>query len=955
MTVAERQLQAERARRALESHRAAPPAELDIDALRAAVVAAKEAGVGAEEVRAAEAHVAEVEAKRAAAMAKVHALSSPSHSKIDKASLEQAIDAARDAGVLQAQLGSAPTKLSQAKTLSLPLLKVVEGENLADRLLPLLLKHKVHTMQELAGWQEGSLTKLMGLSKPEAAALILAAKTELQLGDGSLGVCVFSRIEAAGRTEYLIRTTASSAEGHRQEFRAQHCVTDFVQLHEQLVPQLSPRLPDFPFSPRVPRFLHYSALLDSRMHALDGYLRQAIKSAQGSLPAELRAFLALPAGEISFEPGAAPAAAPPRAKGKQVAQEEWLFPHDKITWVQKIGKGGFGTVYEVRWGNLRWAAKKSECTVASERAAIETRYRKEFRALQKVQHPHIVTMYGVVVDEPGSVSLLMELSPIGSLRSFLDTQAPKVVGELRVQQQLLRGIAAGMACLHARTPQPMLHHDLKSDNVLLWADEASGGYLPKLCDFGMATGTGASTTRTTRKAGAGTFAYKAPECFEDEYTTASEVYAFAIVGWEVLTGQLPWEGKSEASITLAIVVKQERPPLPPSLGDSTVLVPLVQRCWAHAAHERPSFEAIAAEAVLAPEAAGTAGAAGVSDAAVVGKLDAVLAMQGQLAQGQRDLRAGLSQVSVPSTPLKPPSLKPPLDRLGNPSEPPEPTAKPPMELPSEPASQVGAMTRANASMLGVILQGEHDCPRWLVLVPKPPAKGALSRAAEWLKPSSWINSTVVLHFVCPVTRTAVGGGFELQLPKDWVVKYGPAIRVGLTMLQMGAAGARLAGLPVPRLSELTGLAMESMDAQLGYLKELADGVTAELERQELGFVNEWAAEKLEGVRAEYTDLTVAAQVEGVPKQLSEAVQKSYQEVRAIRRSRLPPEASRGKPAHEKATHHAAGTMPDSQPRLTSRRPAASGAIAARQPAAQGAGLGGQGARRQALRAGEGGV
>eukprot|EP00966_Prymnesium_polylepis_P025352 584694-Prymnesium_polylepis.2 len=159
------------------------------------------------------------------------------------------------------------------------------------------------------------------------------------------------------------------------------------------------------------------------------------------------------------------------------------------------------------------------------------------------------------------------------------------------------------------------------------------------------------------------------------------------------------------------------------------------------------------------------------------------------------------------------------------------------------------------------------------------------------------------------------------------------------MLQVGAAGARLAGLPVPRLSELTGLAMESMDAQLGYLKELADGITAELERQELGFVNEWAAEKLEGVRAEYTDLTVAAEVEGVPKQLSEAVQKSYQEVRAMR---CPAESQ---PTRRQRTHHAAGTMPDSQPRLTSRRPAASDAIAARQPAAQGAGLGGQGARR----------
>ncbi|KAL1525865.1 hypothetical protein AB1Y20_020696 [Prymnesium parvum] len=46
---------------------------------------------------------------------------------------------------------------------------------------------------------------------------------------------------------------------------------------------------------------------------------------------------------------------------------------------------------------------------------------------------------------------------------------------------------------------------------------------------------------------------------------------------------------------------------------------------------------------------------------------------------------------------------------------------------------------ANASMLGAILQGEHDCPRWLVVVPKKPSSSSM----DWLKPKSWLNTTVV--------------------------------------------------------------------------------------------------------------------------------------------------------------------------------------------------------------------
>ena len=64
----------------------------------------------------------------------------------------------------------------------------------------------------------------------------------------------------------------------------------------------------------------------------------------------------------------------------------------------------------------------------------------------------------------------MELSPLGALRSLLDKTPEAVTGSERAQLSILTGIALGMAYLHGQKPKPVLHHDLKSDNVLVWPD-----------------------------------------------------------------------------------------------------------------------------------------------------------------------------------------------------------------------------------------------------------------------------------------------------------------------------------------------------------------------------------------------------------------------------------------------------------------------------------------------------
>ena len=204
-----------------------------------------------------------------------------------------------------------------------------------------------------------------------------------------------------------------------------HRMTEFRKLHEQICPKLSPRLPaKFPFAQSAaPRIFQSAEVPEERRLGLEGYLRQAVEAARGALPEELVRFLALPDSFLaSSRKSAAPPAAPPAAaapkitassEGKGVATAEWEFPAANFFWAREIGQGAFGTVFEVRMGGMTMAAKKILCTVPSEREAIVSMCRREFRALHRVQHPNIVQLMGVIVDDPKSVSLLMELAPHG--------------------------------------------------------------------------------------------------------------------------------------------------------------------------------------------------------------------------------------------------------------------------------------------------------------------------------------------------------------------------------------------------------------------------------------------------------------------------------------------------------------------------------------------------------------
>ena len=112
---------------------------------------------------------------------------------------------------------------------------------------------------------------------------------------------------------------------------------------------------------------------------------------------------------------ARPAAIPPNVT-KPPAPPSWERPIASVKWLRELGTGSFGKTYEVEIGGITMAAKRIPYLVQSEHVEAVGRLRREFRALNSLNHNAILQPLGVVLDEPNSVSLLTELMPLGSLR-----------------------------------------------------------------------------------------------------------------------------------------------------------------------------------------------------------------------------------------------------------------------------------------------------------------------------------------------------------------------------------------------------------------------------------------------------------------------------------------------------------------------------------------------------------
>jgi len=207
-----------------------------------------------------------------------------------------------------------------------------------------------------------------------------------------------------------------------------------------------------------------------------------------------------------------------------------------------IGSGAVGRVYlghDRQTGEPVAIKELMSDWVARAPDSVE-RFRREGEALRKLNHPNIVKVLATL-EENDQHYLVMEYVSGGSLADLLKRQH-----QLPIEQVISIGLELSDALSRAHHLD-IIHRDLKPGNILLAEDGT-----PRLTDFGLAH-LGSYPALTTAGQLLGTFQYLSPEaCANQALDARADIWSFGVVLFEMLTGQLPFDGDAPIEIIHAI-------------------------------------------------------------------------------------------------------------------------------------------------------------------------------------------------------------------------------------------------------------------------------------------------------------------------------------------------------------------------------------------------------------------
>ncbi|XP_041035876.1 mitogen-activated protein kinase kinase kinase 11-like [Carcharodon carcharias] len=290
-----------------------------------------------------------------------------------------------------------------------------------------------------------------------------------------------------------------------------------------------------------------------------------------------------PSNYVSLKPPAGYAKLPAGRAEELAAPAEVAF--QELTLQEVIGVGGFGKVYRGTWKGQLVAVKAARQDPDEDISATAQNVKQEARLFAMLGHPNIIALLGVCLQEP-NLCLIIEYASGGPLNRALAGRRipPHVLVNWAVQ------IGKGMQYLHDGAIVPVIHRDLKSNNVLLSQpidDDNMEGNTLKITDFGLAR----EWHKTTKMSTAGTYAWMAPEVIKTStFSKGSDVWSYGVLLWELLTGEVPYRGIDGLAVAYGVAVNKLTLPIPSTCPEP--FAQLMAECWDEDPHRRPQFASI---------------------------------------------------------------------------------------------------------------------------------------------------------------------------------------------------------------------------------------------------------------------------------------------------------------------------------------------------------------------------
>ncbi|KAJ8771682.1 hypothetical protein K2173_026859 [Erythroxylum novogranatense] len=197
-----------------------------------------------------------------------------------------------------------------------------------------------------------------------------------------------------------------------------------------------------------------------------------------------------------------------------------------------VGKGCSGMVYRVESPMKQIIAVKKLWPVKITEAQGRDLFSAEVKALGSIRHKNIVRLLGCCSNGKTRL-LLFDYIPNGSLAGVLHEK--RLLLDWDARYNVILGAAYGLAYLHHDCIPPIVHRDIKANNILIGQQ-----FEAFIADFGLAKLFNSSECSITSDAVAGSYGYIAPEYgYSFRITEKSDVYSFGVVLLEVLTGKEP--------------------------------------------------------------------------------------------------------------------------------------------------------------------------------------------------------------------------------------------------------------------------------------------------------------------------------------------------------------------------------------------------------------------------------